>query len=332
MSRIANFFIASEANNYKPPVLSYKALTIYGILMLLLRLLLDTMPASGAAVESGTLMQLINQERSSRNLTVLIAHSSLVKASAEKSQDMIDRDYFAHVDPDGNYVWYRIANAGYGAYKTLGENLAVDFTTSEGMIQAWLDSPTHRANLLQTDFRDQGLTALYGDYQGRFTNLTASLFGAKVAGQTTPPPPPAPLPTPVGTPTPVGAPPPAPTPKPAPAPAPKPAPSPVPAPKPQPAPAPAPTPVPVATAPAPTPQPAEESPLAETQQIIKNLPRSFTVSRIVFTIFGLFFFLILSIDTVIIYYHEATVGKSHSSYHLFTLLIMMLISTLIWWW
>src|SRR3989344_6717682 len=181
MAKIANFFLPSETNNYRPAVLSYKAFLIYGIILLLLRLLLGALPADSAAVDSSTLMNLINQERISRNLVSLVTHQSLLAASVQKSQDMIDRDYFAHVNPDGDYVWPLITGAGYGQYKILGENLAVDFATSEGMIKAWLDSPTHRANLLHDEFLEQGLTALYGDYKGRYTNLTASLFGARIA-------------------------------------------------------------------------------------------------------------------------------------------------------
>ncbi|TSA46540.1 CAP domain-containing protein, partial [bacterium] len=185
---IYRFFIASEENNYRPPILSYRAFIIYGLILLILRLLFSQIPqVSGSAIESDTLMRLINSERSQRNLVTLSTHASLVKAAGEKSQDMIDRGYFAHIDPDGNYVWGRIVNAGYPPYKILGENLAIDFSTAEGMITAWLDSPTHRANLLHPDFVDQGLAALYGTYQNRYTNLTTSLFGTPVAKSSTPP-------------------------------------------------------------------------------------------------------------------------------------------------
>lgn len=191
MTNLKTLLIAGPGNNYHPPVLSYKAFIGYGLALLLLRLLLGAIPAQSSAVDSGVLMKLINTERTQRNLTSLIAHSSLAAAASQKAQDMIDRDYFAHIDPDGNYVWGKIVAAGYTPYRILGENLALDFSTSEGMIKAWLDSPTHRANLLHTEFVNQGLSAVYGDYQGRYTNLTASLFGALV---TTPKPsPPSPL-------------------------------------------------------------------------------------------------------------------------------------------
>src|SRR3989344_5282781 len=232
MNKFANFFIASEKNNYRPAALSYKAFLIYGLIILLFRLLLGTLPAHSAAVESQSLMDMINTERSSRNLSVLVTNNSLLVAANLKSQDMIDRDYFAHVDPDGNYIWPKIIAAGYGQYKILGENLAVDFSTSEGMIKAWLDSPTHRANLLHNDFLEQGLVALYGDFEGRYANLTTSLFGARLAANPIPAPQPPTAPS--GTPPPAAAPPPKPAPAPPP-PSPKPAPQPPVGPPPSPA-------------------------------------------------------------------------------------------------
>src|SRR3989338_7096576 len=210
MRKIKKILIACPENNYNPPVLSYKAFIIYGMILLLLRLMFGFIQTQGSAVDSEILMRLINKERGSRNLTVLSRNSSLLTASAGKAQDMIDRDYFAHIDPDGNYVWGKITSAGYAPYRILGENLALDFSASEGLVQAWLDSPTHRANILHKEFLDQGLSALYGDYQGRYTNLTASLFGTlaaanKPSGQvkSTPPPPtpPAPPPSPQPGPT-----------------------------------------------------------------------------------------------------------------------------------
>src|SRR3989344_8491 len=180
--------------NIQPKFFSHTVFLVFGLLFVLIRVLFGAPTAQSSAVDSATLAELINQERGARNLSILVTHPSLLIAASEKAQDMIDRDYFAHVDPDGNYVWGRIVKAGYGSYKILGENLAVDFVTSEGMIKAWLDSPTHRANLLHEDFLDQGLSALYGDYQGRYTNLTASLFGSRQGSVKPPAPPPAPAP------------------------------------------------------------------------------------------------------------------------------------------
>ncbi|MDP3740830.1 MAG: CAP domain-containing protein [bacterium] len=330
MSKFVNFFIATPENDFRPPILTYKAFLIYGLLILLLRLWLGTLNTQGAAVESDRLMELINKERGQRNLGELVINAKLISAAGLKSQDMIDRDYFAHVDPDGNYVWYRIENAGYKPYKILGENLAIDFNTSEGMVKAWIDSPSHRTNLLHEDFRDQGLVATFGDYQSRYTNLTTSLFGtiAGVQSQITPTPPaPAPVPTPA----------PAPTPVPAPTPQPTPVPTPTPKPTPQPPPALPPSPVspitPVSPGPTPTPSPSPPvMPIGEDRQGVKTYPSVFEMTRLISTLFGVIFLLILATDSVIIYQHELQILRSHSSYHFFSFMLIVLVSILIWWW
>ncbi len=321
MGKIASFLIASPENNFRPPVLSYKAFLIYGILLLLLRLFLGALSAESAAVESQTLMSLINEERENRNLTRLFTHRALLTAASEKSQDMIDRDYFAHVDPDGNYVWPKIVAAGYTPYKILGENLAVDFATSEGLVKAWIDSPTHRANLLHPDFFDQGLAALFGDYQGRYTNLTTSLFGApteaakpkpKVKAEAPALPPPAPgvppplsVPEAISTPTTTAA-------------------------SGEEAKSP---PLVVKKAPrAPEPFVAPEPSPPARSTVFDFLGSARNLSRTVFTLFGVFLLLVLSADSVIISRHEAVIERSHSSYHLFTFILIVLLSILIWWW
>ena len=305
MSKIANFLIASEENGYRPRVLSYWAFIMYGLVLLALRFFLGTLPADSSVVESKTLMSLINQERRNRNIPQLITHSSLMAAASQKSLDMIDRDFFNHVDPDGNYVWGKIINAGYYPYKTLGENLALDFATAEGMVKAWIDSPTHRENLLRLEFTDQGMAALYGDYQGRYTNLTTNLFGALAFPQKPPQEEPQ-----VKSETPVNQ--------------------------------------EELAAPESEPQPAEEEkktmPEETTNPEARPSPEPvsttappkylpvFEWSRTIFTSFGIFMLLILSIDSVIINRRELEVHRSHSSYHFFGFTLIVLVSILIWWW
>src|SRR5690606_34626201 len=102
--------------------------------------------------------------------------------------------YFAHQDPDGNYVWPKIVAAGYSPYTALGENLAMDFTSAGDVINAWMNSPTHRANIVNEKFEDQGLASVAGMYEGnRETIAVTSLFGT--LQKSTPPPAPAPQPT-----------------------------------------------------------------------------------------------------------------------------------------
>lgn len=312
MGRITNFFIATSGNNYRPPVLSYKAFFIYAVILLLVRLFLASPPVGAAAVESGALLKLINTERAARNLTTLLTQASLTTAAKSKSEDMLARDYFAHVDPDGNYVWGRITGAGYTPYKILGENLAIDFSTSEGMVKAWIDSPTHRANLLNPDFVDQGLVALFGDFQERYTNVTTSLFGAlySVAAASNPP-----TPAPTQKPTPKTS-------------------------EPISAPSPSPT---LATEPTEPKDGKLNAPLSPYKYPFANLIEEVKTAasgqtaqpfwaKLFFTLFGVLLLIVLAIDAAIIYRRQIVTGRSHSSYHFVNFFLLVIISILIWWW
>lgn len=338
-ARIAKFLIPSEQNDFHPPALRHQFVIGLGVFLFLLRVFLGSVPAAkSAAVESSTLMNLINSERQRRNLTTLITHSSLVTAAAGKSQDMIDRDYFAHEDPDGNYVWGRIVAAGYTPYSVLGENLAVDFSTSEGMVKAWIDSPSHRANLLHPDFVHQGLSALFGDFNGRYTNLTASLFGRLAATQTATtqsPPPPSPLSKGEG-------------PKPEPYPTPEVAVKPPAQPQTEtlpPAAAAPPENQPTSTsessespaAPLQTPPPPS-SPLSKGEgqnralQKVANYLEGPNLIRVIFLIFSFVFLSALLVDSVIIYRREIKIARGHASYHLFIFVLLVIVFSLVWFW
>ncbi|MDP2933376.1 MAG: CAP domain-containing protein [bacterium] len=137
--------------------------------------------ASAADIDSGSLMEKINKERTSRAIPALVTSQKLNTAAAGKTSDMFSRGYFDHVDPDGHYVWPLVEAAGYVPYLMLGENLAIDFSTEEGIVRAWINSPTHRDNMLRDQFEDQGLAAQYGNFQSRYTSVVTSLFGSLAA-------------------------------------------------------------------------------------------------------------------------------------------------------
>src|SRR5690606_36401283 len=103
-------------------------------------------------------------ERTGRFIPALTTNSMLNSAAQSKASDMIARSYFSHVDPDGNYVWPKITAAGYGPYLALGENLAMDFSSASATVEAWMNSPTHRANIVNENFQDQGLASVGGIY------------------------------------------------------------------------------------------------------------------------------------------------------------------------
>ncbi|MBX4191177.1 MAG: CAP domain-containing protein [Candidatus Doudnabacteria bacterium] len=203
--KIRHYLIASETNDYKPWIITPSALAVFCLVIWSLRFLI---PASITLAQEGIsaseLMNRINQERSQRFLGTLNTNSKLITAATGKANDMIARSYFAHVDPDGKYVWPRIEATGYTPYLTLGENLAMDFTDASGVVNAWMNSPTHRANIVNEKFVDQGLASIAGLYEPNHdTVMVVSLFGTLYkTSSSTPAPRPAPSPKPTPTPPP----------------------------------------------------------------------------------------------------------------------------------
>ena len=119
--------------------------------------------ASAAQLSKATLC-LLNQERAKRGLRALRMNKRLSLAAKRHAQDMVRRDYFSHETPTGTDFVTRIRRAGYRG-PTLGENLACgsgSYATPAATVQSWMDSPGHRANILNRRFREAGLGVVSG--------------------------------------------------------------------------------------------------------------------------------------------------------------------------
>ncbi len=137
-----------------------------------------TQAASLPGLEEGRLIELTNIERQAQGLKPLRYNPQLSRAAEAKAADMLAADYFEHTSPAGKTPWSFIKATGYDYYKA-GENLAIDFTTVEGPIPAWMASPSHRANILKEDFSEIGIASMTGEYQGRETTVVVQMFGTK---------------------------------------------------------------------------------------------------------------------------------------------------------
>lgn len=96
-----------------------------------------------------------NSQRQSANEPVLRTNAQLTAAAQAKANDMASRNYWSHVTPDGHQPWWFVTNAGY-EYQSTGENLAYGFTTSQATVIGWMNSPGHRANILNAEYQDVG--------------------------------------------------------------------------------------------------------------------------------------------------------------------------------
>lgn len=134
-----------------------------------------------ATVTSGELLSGTNAERAKNSLQPLRYSEQLSGAAYLKAQDMFARQYWAHNAPDGTTPWQWFAKVDYN-YAYAGENLAKNFTTASAATSAWMASPEHRKNMLDSHYSDIGLAVVDGVLQGKQTKLIVALFGSP-AGQ-----------------------------------------------------------------------------------------------------------------------------------------------------
>lgn len=142
-----------------------------------------------AEVYPAVVFTLTNNDRASNSLTPLTFNKTLEAAAKLKAQDMLSKGYFAHTSPEGVTPWYWFGQAGY-KFIYAGENLAINFNESDTVQKAWLNSPTHRANIMNENFTEIGIAAVTGTYRGQQTTFVVELFGMPATartGVTTPP-------------------------------------------------------------------------------------------------------------------------------------------------
>lgn len=128
-----------------------------------------------ASVLPGVLATLTNQDRAKSGIPSLSVDAHLSQAAQMKADDMATKGYFAHVDPEGRQPWYWLQKAGY-EYAYAGENLAVNFTDSEDVQEAWMNSPTHHANIVKPQYTRIGIGVAQGTYQGKDTTFVVQFF------------------------------------------------------------------------------------------------------------------------------------------------------------
>jgi hypothetical protein len=104
----------------------------------------------------GGLLSATNTQRSQNGgLQALSLNSKLSSAAQTKANDMVARNYWSHTTPDGKEPWTFVDAAGY-LYQKAGENLAYGFSTPSETVIGWMNSPSHRANILDTTYKEVG--------------------------------------------------------------------------------------------------------------------------------------------------------------------------------
>jgi uncharacterized protein YkwD len=148
----------------------------------------DLLPtAENIELVRAALLCLHNQVRAQHGLPALKDNLKLRKAATGHSSDMVDQGYFDHTDPDGETFVDRILGAGYAKKTdgwTLGENLAWgtgDLSTANGVMNAWMNSAGHRANILKRSYKEIGVGIRLGVPSDATVGATITTeFGAKL--------------------------------------------------------------------------------------------------------------------------------------------------------
>lgn len=192
MKWLKDHFIPHTGNEYHPHLLRPKATLLIAILVLFLEFgFLFQTSLSGpvekffALVLPNVLVDQTNVTRLAENIGALQTSPLLERAAIAKANDMARKGYFAHTSPEGRDPWYWFKDAGY-AYSYAGENLAINFVDSRDVIDAWLASPKHRANLLNGKYTEIGIATAEGTYEGRSAVFVVQLFGRPSAKKFTP--------------------------------------------------------------------------------------------------------------------------------------------------
>ncbi len=218
---LKRWFIPHQHNDHRPHLIRIHGLAVVALLIMGVQITANVLRppqvrvlAYATDITPVELFDQTNQQRVANGLPALHLDARLNQSATLKAQNMFAEDYWAHVSPSGIQPWHWFTEAGYN-YQYAGENLAKDFDTTAGAIQGWMNSPGHRANILNPNYTDVGFAVQNGTLVGGETTLIVAHYGA-LAGvsvsATVPTPKPAveaattPAPTPLPTPTPTLAP------------------------------------------------------------------------------------------------------------------------------
>jgi len=116
----------------------------------------QSVAASGSDRLIRQVLKLTNGYRQQAGLQPLQLNPTLTTAAYGHSLDMATQDFFGHVGSNGSTVFNRLDTAGY-RYTTAGENIAAGFTTAKSVVQAWMNSPLHRQNILTPFLEEVGI-------------------------------------------------------------------------------------------------------------------------------------------------------------------------------
>lgn len=183
LNKIKNHFVPNQENEHVPHILKHRSLNLIFVLVIVLELsflvqyfVVFNKTDFLALVLPDALVSQTNEKRLENNVSNLTTNEALTRAAELKAKDMASKGYFAHNTPDGKTPWYFLEQVNY-KYKYAGENLAVNFTESRDVTEAWMNSPGHRANIVKKEYTEIGIATAEGFYEGSPATFVVQFFG-----------------------------------------------------------------------------------------------------------------------------------------------------------
>ena len=188
---LRHLFIPHESNNQKAKLLHPSSLLLIAVGLIAFQLVLGFVHKAfpqvlgyAANISPSEVIRLTNTQRVANGLGALSENSTLDGAALAKGNDMLAKGYWAHFAPDGTSPWSFFLKFGY-KYKYAGENLARDFPDAVSAVNAWMNSPSHKENILNPNYSEIGIGVVEGSLAGADTTIIVQFFGAPLSGEVT---------------------------------------------------------------------------------------------------------------------------------------------------
>lgn len=137
------------------------ARTIMRRLLFAIAAIVFAFPLFASDITADAVLAAMNSCRAQNGLPPLHFDQRLNAAAEDRIHDMEDLGYWAHESPDGRSPFTWLKPHGYD-FQAAGENLACGFDTTEVMVEGWMESPGHRANILSSEYADCGIAIIEG--------------------------------------------------------------------------------------------------------------------------------------------------------------------------
>lgn len=160
------------------PKARLKLLSVLAIVTIVFNALAAPAAISAArTITPQNLLELHNSQRRAAGLPPLKMNNTLAVSAQRKAQIMLETNCWSHYCPVGKEPWDFFKESGY-SYRIAGENLAEGFFSAESVITAWMNSPSHKENIMRDGYEEVGFGIIQGDFQGRNNNIIIAVHFA----------------------------------------------------------------------------------------------------------------------------------------------------------